>query len=110
MTKREKDDEVPEKTGISIGVGDGALTLSYEEAAHLATLAEHPGYKGLRAILKAMLDSTTVTLRDRTKSIEDIRFHQGYAEAASRIADALEKELPEWYKSGSREGSGEDHA
>lgn len=93
-----------------IGVGDGALTLTPEEAAKLATLVEHPGYAPLRQILKAMLDSTTVTLRDRTKSIEDVRFHQGYAEAAARLADVLEKELPEWYKAGSREGSGSNDA
>lgn len=96
--------------GVSVSVGDGAITLSYEEAAKLATLSEHPGYATFRSLLKGMLESTTVALRQRAANIEDVRYQQGIAGAVTRIAEVLDKDLPEWYKEGSREGSGDDNA
>ena len=105
------DDEVDAKEqGVSIGIGDGTLTLSVEDAIKLSSLSEHPGYQSLRQILKAMNDATTVALRDRKMGIEDLRFQQGIADAAGSIADLLEKELPEWYARHAQEGRANDNA
>ncbi len=67
-------------------------------------------------LLKGMMDGTTVSLRDRDKTLEDLRFCQGQADFAGRIADIVEEEIPLWYKQGAvesdedSEGSGENDA
>lgn len=102
--------DIKQVEGVSISIGDGAMTLSREEAIKLSTLSEHPGYKPLRDLLKSMLDSTTVVLRDKANGIEDVRYQQGVASAVIRIAEIMDRDLPEWYKEGSREGSGQEDA
>lgn len=104
------------KPGVSIGLGEGAVDLLFEEARDLARLHEHPGWRVLRILLKGMMDGTTVALRDREKGLEDLRFCQGQADVAGRIADIVEDEIPSWYKEGTvalereSEGSGENDA
>jgi hypothetical protein len=104
-----------EKSGITIGLGEGAVSLTYDEAVHLAHLRTTPGWAVLRLLLSELNNGTTVSLRDRTKTLEDLRFCQGQADAAGRIADIVEEEVPQWYNEGAvdseeSEGSGSDNA
>lgn len=88
---------------------DGHIDLSEAEARDLAKLITMPGWKVLRQILNAMQDGCTVALRDRTKGLEDLRYAQGQSACAGRIADIVEKDIPEWYTERAAEGSSETH-
>lgn len=105
-----------EQKGLTVGLGDGFVELSWEEGRDLAHLYQTPGWQVLKVVLQGLVDGTTIALRDREKTLEDLRFCQGQADAAGRIADIVEKEVPEWYNEGAasseegEEGSGEDDA
>jgi hypothetical protein len=101
------------RAGVSFGLGEGSVDLNYEEGVRLAHLRSSPGWPVLRMVLEELNNGCTVALRDREKNLEDLRFCQGQADAAGRIADIVEKECPQWYAEGaaereSAEGSGED--
>ena len=96
---------------VSIGLGLGHIDLSIKESVHLAHLHQHPGWSVLMDVLRAVSEGATIALRDRTKSIEDIRFDQGQCEAVLCVADLVQKEMPAWYKEGAaKQGSGTPHA
>lgn len=102
-----------EYNGVTVGLGEGAVSLTFEEGRDLAHLKTTPGWIVLRLLLAELNNATTVALRDRTKDLDDLRFAQGQADAAGRIADIVEDEIPQWYNEGavereSAEGSGSD--
>jgi hypothetical protein len=87
-----------QESDLSIGLGEGSCTLTKYEAEKLARLKDHEGWPILLDVLKAMQEGCTVMLRDRTRGLEDLRFTQGMSEAAGRIADLVQEDVPLWYK------------
>lgn len=99
MTDEQKGTE-DQKPGLTIGLGEGFVELTHEEARDLRIVCQTPGWGVFRGILKEMMNGATVILRDRNKTIEDLRFCQGQADACITLARIVEDEVPQWYSEG----------
>lgn len=87
-----------EQNLISIGLFEGYVELTEEEMLHLRQIGEHPAWNTLRKILKDMDDAMTISLRDRSADVQDLRYYQGVSACAGRLADLVEEDVEQWYK------------